>query len=74
MFCLNFCHFSQVNVRSVSELWMQLQKLCVHLSAVAEHMTVISIVAGSIGVLGVTFLSVSATKAVMAYYERLRLR
>ncbi|XP_047431511.1 uncharacterized protein LOC125000160 [Mugil cephalus] len=37
-----------------------------------EHMTVISIVAGSVGLLGVTMLSVSATKAIMAYYEQLR--
>ncbi|XP_034721257.1 uncharacterized protein LOC117939989 [Etheostoma cragini] len=37
-----------------------------------EHM--ISIVAGSIGFLGVTVLSVSATKAIMTYYERLRLK
>lgn len=35
-------------------------------------MTLILIVAGSIGVLGVTVLSVSATKAVMNYYEQLR--
>ncbi|XP_038594782.1 uncharacterized protein LOC119918224 isoform X1 [Micropterus salmoides] len=40
----------------------------------AEHMTIISIVAGSIGFLGVTMLSVSATKAIMAYYKRLRLQ
>ncbi|XP_054480735.1 uncharacterized protein LOC129112596 [Anoplopoma fimbria] len=40
----------------------------------AEHMTMISIVAGSIGFLGVTVLSVSATKAIMTYYERLRLQ
>ncbi len=46
----------------------------VHLSAGAEHMTMISIVAGSIGILGVTVLLVSATKAIMTYYERLRLQ
>nr|XP_033470436.1 uncharacterized protein LOC117249140 [Epinephelus lanceolatus] len=40
----------------------------------AEHMTMISIVAGSIGFLGVTVLSVSATKAIMTYYERLQLQ
>ncbi|XP_042367615.1 uncharacterized protein LOC121961627 [Plectropomus leopardus] len=40
----------------------------------AEHMTMISIVAGSIGFLGVTILLVSATKAIMTYYERLRLQ
>ncbi|XP_031732724.1 uncharacterized protein LOC116399603 [Anarrhichthys ocellatus] len=40
----------------------------------AEHMTMISIVAGSIGFLGVTILSVSATKAIMTYYEHLRLQ
>ncbi|XP_030576299.1 uncharacterized protein LOC115773608 [Archocentrus centrarchus] len=38
----------------------------------AEYMTVITIVAGSIGFLGVMVLSVSATKAIMAYYEQLR--
>ncbi|XP_056223909.1 uromodulin-like 1 [Seriola aureovittata] len=38
----------------------------------AEHMTMICIVAGSIGFLGVTVLSVSATKAIMTYYERLQ--
>ncbi|KAE8281605.1 hypothetical protein D5F01_LYC20596 [Larimichthys crocea] len=43
-------------------------------SSWAEHMTMISIVAGSIGFLGVTILSVSATKAIMTYYERLRLQ
>ncbi|XP_044042924.1 uncharacterized protein LOC122871633 [Siniperca chuatsi] len=40
----------------------------------AEHMTMICIVAGSIGFLGVTLLSVSATKAIMTYYEQLRLQ
>ncbi|CAJ1055608.1 uncharacterized protein LOC117805478 [Xyrichtys novacula] len=40
----------------------------------AEHMTMIFIVAGSIGFLLVTLLSVSATKAIMTYYERLRLQ
>ncbi|XP_042259731.1 uncharacterized protein LOC121891067 isoform X1 [Thunnus maccoyii] len=40
----------------------------------SEHMTMISIVAGSIGILGVTVLSVSASKAIMTYYERLRLQ
>lgn len=35
-------------------------------------MTVIAIVAGSIGFLGVTVLLVSATKAIMTYYEQLR--
>ncbi|XP_018552655.1 uromodulin-like 1 [Lates calcarifer] len=40
----------------------------------AEHITMISIVAGSIGFLGVTILSVSATKAIMTYYERLQLQ
>ncbi|KAM7377904.1 hypothetical protein PAMA_013019 [Pampus argenteus] len=35
-----------------------------------EHMMMISIVVGSIGILGVTVLSVSATKAIMNYYER----
>ncbi|CAK6959968.1 uncharacterized protein LOC122975499 isoform X2 [Scomber scombrus] len=39
-----------------------------------EHMTMISVVAGSIGIVGVTVLSVSSTKAIMAYYERLRLQ
>uniref|UniRef100_A0A3P8Q0M8 ZP domain-containing protein n=2 Tax=Astatotilapia calliptera TaxID=8154 RepID=A0A3P8Q0M8_ASTCA len=38
----------------------------------AEYMTVIAIVAGSIGFLGVTVLLVSATKAIMTYYEQLR--
>ncbi|XP_035537038.1 uncharacterized protein LOC118342556 [Morone saxatilis] len=37
-----------------------------------EHMTMISIVAGSVGLLGLTVLSVSATKAIMTYYEQLR--
>ncbi|KAF3704883.1 Pancreatic secretory granule membrane major glycoprotein GP2 [Channa argus] len=37
----------------------------------AEHMTIISIVAGSIGLLGLIVLAVSATKAMMTYYERL---
>ncbi|XP_041637324.1 uncharacterized protein LOC121505835 [Cheilinus undulatus] len=36
-----------------------------------EHMTMIFIMAGSIGFLGVTVLSVIATKAIMTYYERL---
>ncbi|XP_040028878.2 uncharacterized protein LOC120817111 isoform X1 [Gasterosteus aculeatus] len=39
-----------------------------------EHMTMISIVAGSIGFLGGAVLLVSATKAVMSYYERLQLQ
>lgn len=38
----------------------------------AEHITMISIVAGSIGFLGVTVLIVSATKAIMGYYEGLK--
>ncbi|KAI9527855.1 hypothetical protein NQZ68_026903 [Dissostichus eleginoides] len=38
----------------------------------ADHMTMIAIVAGSIGFLGVTVLTMSATKAVMTYFERLR--
>ncbi|KAK5849358.1 hypothetical protein PBY51_009008 [Eleginops maclovinus] len=38
----------------------------------ADHMTMITIVAGSIGFLGVTVLTVSASKAVMSYFERLR--
>ena len=46
----------------------------VHLFAGSEHMTVIFIVAGSIGFLGLTVLSVSATKAIMTYYEQLRLQ
>lgn len=37
-------------------------------------MTMIFIVAGLIGFMGVTVLSVSATKAIMAYYERLQLQ
>ncbi|XP_074554894.1 uncharacterized protein LOC141810930 [Halichoeres trimaculatus] len=40
----------------------------------AEHMTMIFIVAGSIGFLLITVLSVSATKAIMIYYEKLRLQ
>ncbi|XP_058479744.1 uncharacterized protein LOC131455897 isoform X1 [Solea solea] len=40
----------------------------------AEHMTMILIVAGSMGVLGITILSVSATKAIMSYYEQLQLQ
>ncbi|XP_051810454.1 uncharacterized protein LOC110945865 [Acanthochromis polyacanthus] len=40
----------------------------------AEHMTMIFIVASTIGFLGVTVLSVSAAKAIMAYYEQLRLK
>ncbi|XP_072309642.1 uncharacterized protein [Eucyclogobius newberryi] len=40
----------------------------------AERTTVIVVVAASIGVLAVTFLFVSAVKAVMNYYERLRLK
>lgn len=36
------------------------------------HMTVIFVVAGSIGFFGLSVLSVSATKAVMTYYERLQ--
>ncbi|XP_070710346.1 uncharacterized protein [Pempheris klunzingeri] len=40
----------------------------------AEHVTLLSIVAGSIGILGVTVLSVSATKAIMTYYDQLRLQ
>ncbi|XP_074482405.1 uncharacterized protein LOC141762261 [Sebastes fasciatus] len=40
----------------------------------AEPVTMISIVAGSIGFLGVTILSVSATKAIMTYFEQLRLQ
>ncbi|KAM8909111.1 uncharacterized protein AB9W97_006115 isoform 2-T2 [Spinachia spinachia] len=39
-----------------------------------QHMTMISIVAGSIGFLGGAVLLVSATKAVMSYYERLQLQ
>lgn len=35
-------------------------------------MTMILIVAGSIGMLAVTVLSVSATKAIMTYYEPLQ--
>lgn len=46
----------------------------VHLFAGAEHITMIFIVAGSIGFLGVTVLFVSATKAIMNYYEHLRLQ
>ncbi|KAM8740487.1 uncharacterized protein AB9X84_020315 [Acanthopagrus schlegelii] len=38
----------------------------------AEH--TISIMAGTIGFLGLTVLSVSSTKAIMTYYERLRLK
>ncbi|KAK5896185.1 hypothetical protein CgunFtcFv8_009814 [Champsocephalus gunnari] len=38
----------------------------------AVHMTMIAIVAGSIGFLGVTVLAMRATKAVMTYVERLR--
>ncbi|XP_073336944.1 uncharacterized protein [Pagrus major] len=38
----------------------------------AEHM--ISIVAGTIGFLVLTIISVSSTKAIMTYYERLRLK
>lgn len=44
----------------------------IHLFPGAEYMTVIAIVAGSIGFLGVTVLLVSATKAIMTYYEQLR--
>lgn len=37
-----------------------------------EHVPVIFIIAGSVGLLVVTALSVSAIKAIMTYYERLR--
>ncbi|XP_059182114.1 uncharacterized protein LOC131960859 isoform X2 [Centropristis striata] len=40
----------------------------------AEHVTMISIVAGSIGFLALTVLSMSATKAILTYYEQLRLQ
>lgn len=40
----------------------------------AERMTMISIVAGSIGFLGVTVLLVSATKVIMTYYDQRRLQ
>ncbi|KAM6895803.1 uncharacterized protein FYW49_019685 [Xenentodon cancila] len=40
----------------------------------ADHMTMIFIVAASISFLGVTVLSLSAIKAIMVYYEQLRLQ
>lgn len=35
-------------------------------------MTVILVVAGSVGILGITLLSVSAAKAIVTYYERVQ--
>ncbi|XP_055081573.1 pancreatic secretory granule membrane major glycoprotein GP2-like [Periophthalmus magnuspinnatus] len=40
----------------------------------SEHMTVITVVAGSIGLLAVTLFFVSAIKAVMKYYEQFPLK
>ncbi|KAM3588284.1 uncharacterized protein V6R79_025369 [Siganus canaliculatus] len=40
----------------------------------AEHMVMVCIIAGSIGFLGLTILLVSASKAIMTYYEQLRLQ
>lgn len=37
-----------------------------------DHMTTITIVAGSIGFVGATILSLGAAKAIMAYYKKLR--
>lgn len=45
-----------------------------HLATGTEHMKMIFTVAGLIGFLIVTVLSVSASKAIMTYYERLRLK
>lgn len=45
-----------------------------NLSTGTEHMKMIFTVAGLIGFLIVTVLSVSASKAIMTYYERLRLK
>ncbi|XP_034530098.1 uncharacterized protein LOC117805478 [Notolabrus celidotus] len=40
----------------------------------ADHRMMVFVVAGSIGILLITVLSVSASKAIMTYYERLRLK
>ena len=79
---LNFCGFLLFTVLTYSSLsgvhmrseYRADEMTCVHLFAGSEHMTMITIMAGSIGILGVTVLSVSATKAIMTYYERLRLQ
>ncbi|XP_034019822.1 uncharacterized protein LOC117504462 [Thalassophryne amazonica] len=40
----------------------------------ADHMMMIFVISGSIGFLGLTLLCISATKAVMSYYEQLRIQ
>lgn len=47
---------------------------CPRLSTGTEHMSMIFTVAGLIGFLIVTVLSVSASKAIMTYHERRRLK
>ncbi|XP_069013070.1 ZP domain-containing protein-like [Embiotoca jacksoni] len=87
--CTKNCNSQQRNKRSESQMDRKQKRaavvsagpLLVNMSAKsfrpsywAEHVTMISIVAGSIGFLLLTVLSVSATKAVMTYYEQLRLQ
>lgn len=53
---------------------MDVRLILSNLSTGTEHMRMIFTVAGLIGFLIVTVLSVSASKAIMTYYERLRLK
>ncbi|KAF3859643.1 hypothetical protein F7725_022042 [Dissostichus mawsoni] len=69
--CTKSCSSEQRSKRSASQKRRDGNRAGI-VSAGADHMTMIAIVAGSIGFLGVTVLTMSATKAVMTYFERLR--
>ena len=53
-------------------MWML--NVCVHFLAGTKHVKVIAAVVGPVSFLLLAVLGVSATKAIMTYYEKLRLQ
>ncbi|XP_041834102.1 uromodulin-like 1 [Melanotaenia boesemani] len=67
-------HGKRAAVVSAGPLVVNMRVKSVQPSSWSEHMTMVFIVAASISFLGVTVLLLSATKAIMMYYEQLRLQ
>ncbi|KAK5607695.1 hypothetical protein CRENBAI_024056 [Crenichthys baileyi] len=64
----------QAAVVSAGPLTINMRVKSIHPSHWAEHMSMVVIIAASISFLGICVLSLSAIKAVMVYYEKLRLQ
>ncbi|MEQ2307951.1 hypothetical protein AMECASPLE_023287 [Ameca splendens] len=64
----------QAAIVSAGPLTINMRVKSIHPSDWAEHISMVVIIAAFISFLGICVLSLSAIKAVMVYYEKLRLQ